>query len=204
LPARRDAAWLDAPCGYGNFLYFLRSMGYSDVSGYDMDPEQVRLAQLLKLPASQGDALAAVADSSRSFDGIASIDFLEHISRDQALRFLSDCRDRLRPGGVLLVRAPCADGPFGSRDVWNDLTHKWAATSNLLCAILRLSGFERVQILDERPQPYNALNRIRLLGFYPARALASLWLVALGIAPPAVWSSSMWAVAYAPLDPRAG
>ncbi len=98
------------------------------------------------------------------------------------------------------MRTPCADGPLGSRDAWNDLTHKWAATSNLLLTVLKMSGFERVQILDERPQPYNALNLIRLLGFYPARALASLWLVALGITPPAVWSPSMWAIAYAPLD----
>ena len=178
-------------------------MGYADVAGVDMDPEQVRLARLLKLPATQGDALAAVADSARSFDGIASVDFLEHLPRDHALRFISDCRARLRPGGIFIVRTPCADGPFGSRDVWNDLTHKWAATSTLLRTILVMSGFERVQVLDERPQPYNILNRIRLLGFYPARALASLLLVALGITPPAVWSSSMWAVGYAPPDPSA-
>ncbi len=201
LPASRQAVWLDLPCGYGNFLYFLRRMGYTRISGYDADPKQVHLARLLDLPAEERDAFAVLDDNSRSFDAIASVDFLEHLSRDAAVRFLAACRARLRPAGVLILRMPCADGPFGSHDAWNDLTHQWAATSNLLRSLLQMSGFERIQILDERPQPYNLRNRIRLLAFHAARLLTSLWVAALGVTPPAVWSLSMWAVAYVPKDP---
>lgn len=201
LPPGRDAVWLDVPCGCGNFLYFLRSMGYHNVSGYDMDPEQVRLARLLDLPALERDAFVVLEDPSRSFDGIVSADFIEHLSRDQALRFIAGCRARLRPGGVLFLRTPCADGPLGSHDVWNDLTHQWAATSNLMRGILEMFGFDRIMILDERPQPYSILNRVRLAAFHSARLLASAFVLALGLSSPAVWSTSMWAVGCVPPGP---
>jgi SAM-dependent methyltransferase len=200
LPAGSDAIWIDLPCGYGNFLYFLRSRGYRNVTGYDADPEQVRLARMLGLPAREGDARRVAEDASLRVDAIASVDFIEHLSRDDAVQFLRSCRERLHPGGLLVLRTPCADGPFGSRDASNDLTHRWACTSNLLRAVLEMVGFEQVRILDERPQPYNLVNFFRLVVFYPARALASVFALALGVIPPRVWSTSMWAVARTPRD----
>ena len=61
-------------------------------------------------------------------------------------------------------------------------------------------GFEQVRILDERPQPYDLAGFFRLMAFYPARALASAFALALGVIPPPVWSTSMWAVARTPRD----
>jgi SAM-dependent methyltransferase len=200
LPPGPDTIWIDLPCGYGNFLYFLRSRGYRNVTGYDADPEQVRLARMLELPAREGDARRVVEDTSLRVEAIASVDFIEHLSRDDAVQFLRSCRERLPPGGVLILRTPCADGPFGSRDAWNDLTHRWASTSNLLRALLEMVGFEQVRILDERPQPYDLVGFFRLMAFYPARALASAFALALGVIPPRVWSTSMWAVARTPRD----
>lgn len=198
LPRDRDAVCLDVPCGYGNFLYFLHRQGYRNVIGYDLDPEQIRLARLLDLPAHEGNALELLADEGQQFDCIASVDFLEHLSRDDALEFLRRCWLRLRPGGVLILRTPCADGPFGAHDVFNDLTHQWSLTSNVLRTILDMLDFERVAILDERPQAYDFKNTLRLLAFYPARMLAAAMTLAIGIPPPKVWSRAMWGIGYRP------
>jgi len=198
LPRDRDAALLDVPCGWGNFLYFLRLKGYRNVAGYDLDPEQVRLARLLDLPAREGNAIALLFEGDRQFDCIASIDFLEHVSRDDALQFLQSCRARLRPGGTLILRTPCADGPFGAHDLFNDITHQWSLTAGALRTILRMLDYERISILDERPQPYNVVNTLRLMMFYPARLVASGMTRALGLDPPEIWSRAMWAIAHKP------
>ena len=198
IPVDRKAKWLDLPCGFGNFLYFLRQQGCRNISGYDLDPEQVRLAQMLELPAVEGDAFDILNNPTESYDCIASIDFLEHLDRDSAINFLELCYERLRPGGVLFLRVPCADGPFGARDRFNDLTHEWSMTSNVLRAMLEMISFEGVEILDERPQPYNIRNRVRLVLFYIARFLANGFVMALGLIPPRIWSTAMWGVARKP------
>ena len=198
LPTSRMAKCLDLPCGYGNFLYFLRLCKYQNIIGYDLDSEQVKLANLLYLPAYEGDAFTVLSDELPTYDCITSLDFIEHISRDEAIRFLRLCWARLKPGGVLILRTSCADGPFGAHDRYNDLTHEWAMTSKVLITVLQMLNFERVEILDERPQAYNFMNMLRLLVFYPARILASGVCFTLGIGPPAIWSRAMWGVGYKP------
>jgi SAM-dependent methyltransferase len=199
LPIDRRVACLDIPCGSGNFLYFLRRYGYVDVVGYDNDARQIDRASALGLPAVRRDALEILAEEGRTYSLISSLDFVEHLSRDEALRFVGLCRERLVPGGVLVLRTPAADGPFGAHDAWNDLTHRWVMTSGVLKVILEMSGFERVTVLDERPQPYNLVNALRAGVFLVARALASITVFALGLTPPRVWSRSMWGVGYKPL-----
>jgi cyclopropane fatty-acyl-phospholipid synthase-like methyltransferase len=140
-----------------------------------------------------------LAAERRTYGLISSLDFIEHLSRDEALRFIELCHERLAPGGVLFLRTPSADGPFGAHDAWNDLTHRWVMTSEVLEAVLEMTGFERVVVLDERPQPYNLLNTIRAAVFPAARTLATVAVFALGLTPPRVWSRSMWAVAYRPV-----
>lgn len=196
LPIDKDANCLDIPCGYGNFLYFLRSKGYKNIHGYDLDESQVGLAKLLELPAETKDIFQILAESKESYDLISSIDFIEHISKDDALSFLELCRKKINENGVLVIRTPCADGPFGSHDANNDITHKWSMTSNVLKTMLEMSGFSRVAILDERPQPTGFVEAIRWLIFFPSRLIANLLCIGLGMRPPRVWSRSMIAVAY--------
>ncbi len=197
LPDRKGLC-LDLPCGSGNFLYFLHDQGYHNVIGYDLDLNQVELAQDFKLPAFEGDAFNVLADETKSYDCISSLDFIEHISKDQSLTFLSMCYERLKPGGVFILRTPCADSPFGVRDIFNDITHQWGMTSNVLRIILGMCGFGKVEILDEKPQPYKFINILRLLAFYLTRPIFTVFCIALGVKAPSIWSSSMWGIAYKP------
>lgn len=196
LPCNLEARCLDIPCGYGNFLYFLKSRNYRNVEGYDLDENQVKLARLLDLPATRGDAFDALSASTEQYDLISSLDFIEHLTKDEVLMFVDACHNKLSEGGVLILRAPCADGPFGAHDAWNDLTHQWGLTSNVLRTLLEMCGFVNVQILDERPQPTSPINTVRWLVFFPARLVAGTFCIALGLRPPKIWTRSMMAVAY--------
>lgn len=198
LPDDLAAKCLDLPCGYGNFLYFLKSRGYENTIGYDFDEKQVALAKLLDLKAYEGDAFNILSDKPEGYNLISSLDFIEHLSKDDALRFIELCYQQLQIGGVLILRTPCADGPFGAHDAWNDLTHQWGMTSNVIRTMLEMSGFENVDTLDERPQPTSLIDFVRWLVFFPTKACASAVCMALGMRPPMIWSRSMIVVGYKP------
>lgn len=195
LPIKKDAKCLDVPCGYGNFLFFLKSEGYTNIQGFDLDSQQVSLSRLLNLPVKVKDAFKVISNEKNSYDLISSLDFIEHLTKDEALMFLDGCYLSLRKGGVLILRTPCADGFFGAHDACNDLTHHWCMSSNLLKTILKMCGFSKVKILDERPQPTSILGTLRWLLFFPSKAVFELFCLALGIRPPKILSRSMIAIA---------
>ena len=196
LPKNKQARCLDIPCGFGNFLYFMEDKGYSNIQGVDLDAKQVELAALVDLPAVQGDAFQILSDEVSSFDQISSLDFIEHLDKDKVLEFLSLAYSALKPGGTIILRAPCGDGPFGAHDAWNDLTHQWGMTSNVVRTLLEMHGFKNVKILDERPQPGGIIDTFRWLVFFPAKLIADGFCMALGMRPPAIWTRSMIAIGH--------
>jgi len=195
LPKNKHARILDLPCGYGNFLFFLRAKGYTNAIGYDRDVNQIQLARALELNATEGEAFSMLQNDTTGFHCIASIDFLEHLSKNDAFSFLELAKSRIRPGGMLILRTPCSDGPFGSHDRDNDITHKWNPTSTVLATLLDMAGFTEISIIEERPHAINFLGLVKVILFHPARWLATIFLRVIGLEPPKVWSRGMWAVA---------
>ncbi len=197
MPSDKSKLVLDLPCGYGNFLYFLRKHGYANSKGYDLDPLQVALARTLDLDAQVENAFKVLEILSESPSMIVSIDFIEHLDKSSALRFLEKCFERLPPGGRLIIRTPCADGPFGAHDLCNDITHEWGLTSNALSCILSMVGFSSVSILDvPHVSPSGGpLQACRWLVCKLSRAVVGTIFKAMCIGPPRVWERSMWAVA---------
>jgi SAM-dependent methyltransferase len=190
------ATAVDCGCGYGNFLFFLRSLGYSDAVGVDMDPRQVDLARSLGLAAVEGDALAYLADlPPSSTDLVSAVDFVEHLSKDDSVRFFTIVRNALRIGGTVVFRTPCSDTLLGSAHRDNDITHEWGMTSGVALNMLRMCGLSPVAVLDERPvrgaQRYAVA---RLLAFHLVRLLSIAALAALRNPSPRVWTPSMWVI----------
>ena len=186
----------DVPCGYGNFLYFLRTQGIP-CEGIDLDSAQVALARSLDLPAHEGDGLAALKNK-RGLGLISSLDFLEHVDKDDAVALLKDAKEALSSKGLLILRMPSADGPFGAHDFANDLTHRWAATSTVMENLLRALGFEVLRVQGDYPPPVNLKGMCRYVVYRIAKKLFSMGVVALGMTPPKIWSRSMWLVARKP------
>ena len=195
LPVIRSARLLDLPCGSGNVSYFLRKMGYTNVDSIDFDEKQVHLARMLGLTATVADGLDWLRSHTSCYDAILCLDFLEHLDKDNALQFLQLCNAALNPGGVLVLRTPCAEGPFAGTAVFNDLTHEWAATSGVIRDILAIAGFAAVNISDEGPVPYKLVNWVRWLAFQTTCAIGRFWGNFTGLGCPTIWTPNMWAVA---------
>ena len=150
------------------------------------------------MPAQAGDAFAVVeALAEASVARVFSLDFLEHLDRARALGFVRLVRRALAPGGYFLCRMPSADGPFGSHDRYNDLTHRWAATSSSIVPFIQLAGFDahEIEIVQEAPVRYKLTNVLRRALFDVTTKVLGLFLDLAGIGAPRVWTRSMWVIA---------
>ena len=187
---------LDVACGYGNMLYYFRRCGLEHI-GFDLDPNQISLANSLGLNAHCGslqDELRNVGDVSI----ISAMDVIEHLGKDDAVQFLQNAHSILPVGGLLILKCPCADGFTGAHDIFNDLTHKWGATSNVLKQMLQAVGFSRLQIIDITLPPFPRGIRLKLKIRLRkiARACVSPFMGLLGIRKPTIWSESVVVLAW--------
>lgn len=199
LPLDKNALVLDLPCGEGAMIYALRQMGYSNLIGYDMDRNRLATGQKLGLPVHYGDVFEVLeSQTDGSLGGVLAMDFLEHIEKPDVIRFLGLVHNKLARAGVFLTRTPCADSPQGSTHIFNDFTHKWAATSGVLCWLLEAAGFTRVQVIGEHPKLGMSRGWLRVPLFAASTAIANVYLRLMGLEPYCIWSGSMWGIGRKP------
>jgi SAM-dependent methyltransferase len=196
LPEDLSVRCLDLACGFGDWLWFLRSRGYTRIEGLDLDQQQVAVARSVGLPVTVGDCSQWTGEPS-AYGLISALDLIEHLDKNDAVRLLERIHDALCEGGVLVLRCPCADGFRGANDICNDLTHRWGATSTTLGQLLRTLGFGKVRLLDPSLPRYPR-GWVRALGLHirhVARWCTFPLLWVLGVRPPLIWHTSQYAVA---------
>jgi SAM-dependent methyltransferase len=193
----RSGVALDVACGYGNMLFYFEQHGLT-ASGFDLDQNQVDLARSIGLDARRGDIATELSRHEGDVDVISAMDVIEHLDKNVAVGFLGVVYKLLPKGGILVLRCPCADGFTGAHDVFNDMTHKWGATSIVIRQILLATGFERVELMDiSLPRfPTSLHSRMRVYRVKIARRIAGTFLRILGMAPPSIWSASVVAIAW--------
>lgn len=103
IPLRRDARILDVGCGRGQLLSVLHRAGFRDLTGIDpflsADHEVV--------PGGVRVRKQSIESVTGSFDVVMLHHVLEHVEHQKEM--LIHCRQRLAPGGKVLVRIPTVD-----------------------------------------------------------------------------------------------
>lgn len=177
LPKEKSATIADVACGSGRLLYFFLNLGYSDIVGVDISPEQVFIARQVVPNITEGDVFDWLDDRKDSFDLIVGLDIVEHFTKVEALRFVDFCFSALRPGGRLILQTPNADSPFGNSMRYGDFTHEISFTPNLLSQLLRLSKFDEVEIREAGPVPsgYSLNSTVRFVLWQIIRLGIQFW-----------------------------
>ena len=178
LPASRDAAIYEAACGPGILLHFLRDEGYRNLSGSDSSGPVIALARQAQLPVALADSIEDLRRyPAATWDCIVAIDFVEHLPKDRLLEFFAETARTVKSGGVLILRAPNADSPLVTRNLFNDITHYWAYTTVATRALLSAAGFGRTECVDESLAAVTRLRWVALPVMMLSRALirALLW-----------------------------
>jgi cyclopropane fatty-acyl-phospholipid synthase-like methyltransferase len=110
-----DAAtrWLDAGCGTGGLVRYVRASAGCDAVGLEEGwaREQLRLRGLTALSEGDLDALEG------TFDVVTAIEVIEHVP--EPLPFLRRMRRMLRPGGLLFLTTGNAAAHRGDLARWS-------------------------------------------------------------------------------------
>jgi SAM-dependent methyltransferase len=145
LPAAKNSRILVISCGPGYFVNLLRDQGYTGVEGIDSFPEKIELARKRGLPCRVARAFPLLEEDGESYDVIFAEQEINHLTKDEIVRFLELCRERLAPGGTLVVHSINATTPLtGSESRNGNFDHYNSFTEYSLVQILKYSGFEDV------------------------------------------------------------
>jgi len=162
---------LDIACGYGNLLAYLRAKGITEYIGIDTSADAVAVAskEFGTNRVQQADVFGYLASNRNSFDLISAIDFIEHVTKDEFYELLDMTFSALKPGGLILLRTPNANGLFGMAARYNDITHEVCFTPGSIADALSSGGFEIRAIWEDLGRPTSALQLMHWLAWKVVR-----------------------------------
>lgn len=173
LPSDKKAMILDAGCGEGGLILWMRSLGYENVFGVENSEEQIEAAKRLGILGIEKARMKEFLKNKKEiYDTIFLKDVIEHFDKEEALAILEMAFTSLKKGGKLIIQTPNAESPFGARYRYYDFTHETAFTPTSLNQIFKVVGFKKVNFYPEGPVAHGIKSFIR----------AVLWqLIVLGI-----------------------
>lgn len=135
---------LDAGCGTGGLLLFLRQHDYQNIFGYDISPWAVRICQDRGLPAGLGDLREFHRlIENETANAIISNDTLYFFTPQERISILQNFWNALTPGGLLLMNLPAMRGFRGIHDLSVGIQHRFSKEE--ISVALRSAGFDILQ-----------------------------------------------------------
>lgn len=185
----RGGTVADLGCGSGLLLDTLQTLGFENMAGIDLSPEQAALAKDRHPQVRQGDLLKFLQQSSRRFDLLLCFDVVEHLTRGELLAFFRLAHRALRPRGGLILQTPNGDAPLAGPVVHGDLTHESILTPASLSHLLAGAGFGELQFQEHDPDFTRLPGAMRWFAWQFLRSLyACLHLVETGSTPGPVFT----------------
>jgi nucleoside-diphosphate-sugar epimerase/2-polyprenyl-3-methyl-5-hydroxy-6-metoxy-1,4-benzoquinol methylase len=174
IPKDRSARILVISCGPGYFVNLLRREGYANVVGIDSFPDKVAFATRHGLDCRVARAFGFLTASPSPWDVIIAEQELNHLTKEEILRFMTLCRDKLSEGGTVIVHAINGAHPIvGSESRWGNFDHYNAWTQYSLHQVLEHTGYQDIRVFPlnlyvfwTNPFNYVALAWDTLLRFF--------------------------------------
>ena len=180
IPADRNTRILDLGCGNGTLLHFLKEAGYRNVVGVDSCSEQILQAKESGVTeARHGDVFNFVnSASSESYDVVIAFDVIEHLTKPELFKLADGIHRILSRSGLWIIHVPNAEGIFGTRVRYADLTHEQAFTRESMEQLTRATGFRVLECFEDVPVVHGVKSMIRWLVWKGARALLRIYSMA--------------------------
>jgi SAM-dependent methyltransferase len=145
---------LDIGCGRGEFLELLQANGVA-ATGVEIDPTLVAEGRAGGLEIASGDGvvhLASLADNS--LGGVAMIQVIEHLTRQQVVDVVAIAGQKVRPGGVVVVETVNPQSLYTfAHSFYVDPTHSTPVHPAYLKFVFEQAGWGPVHLRWRTPPP---------------------------------------------------
>lgn len=149
LPADAGAAIADLGCGKGEWLAWLGAKGFTNLTGVDGSEADLVIARGHGGSGAQwiqADVTGHLEARPEAYDLIHAKDVIEHMTKDEFIRFLLASRQALKPGGRLWLLTFNAQSPLSAATRYGDFTHETGHTPSSLAQCLRACGFAKPRV----------------------------------------------------------
>jgi 2-polyprenyl-3-methyl-5-hydroxy-6-metoxy-1,4-benzoquinol methylase len=147
MPEDRGSNVLVISCGPGYLVNMLNEEGYANVVGIDSFPDKVKWGQGRGLDCRCERALEFLLSRENEFDAIICEQELNHLTKDEIMRFLGLFMRCLRKGGTLIVHGLNGANPVvGSESLAQNFDHYNTFTEYTLNQILDYTGYEQIKV----------------------------------------------------------
>ncbi|MDD3773740.1 MAG: methyltransferase domain-containing protein [Patescibacteria group bacterium] len=163
LPKNKKIFILDAGCGKGDFLFYIKKQGYNNFLGVDQNIKKVKKAKTITQKVIKKEINDFLETNKKKFDIIFALDLIEHLDKKESLKFLKLAKKSLMRKGILIIKTINGSSPFAGSYFWGDLTHKNIFTPNLLKKLMLKVGFKKIFFREVPPVPHGFLSLIRYL-----------------------------------------
>lgn len=136
---------IELGCGRGEFLEAAKALGKKTL-GVDVDRGMIAASRERGLEVVEQDALQFLKVTEEEPDLIFAAHLVEHLSVEDGLELFTLARERLQPGGLLVIVTPnpqCL--AILLSDFWNDPTHVRPYSIALLEFLAKEAGLELVE-----------------------------------------------------------
>ncbi len=198
LPKQKQARIVDIGCAFGQLLEYLRSQGYSEISGVEVSQELAEKARRKDFHVECCDAISFFIKSKNQFDCVILYDVIEHLSKESGYTLLQEILEKLSANGRLMLVLPNMGNPLtAARGRYADLTHEAGYTEESISFLLKLAGFKKIQIkaIDHFVLPFPVFNFVGRLFLLLINSTLKLLLLAYGIRGTTVLSKNMLVIA---------
>jgi len=147
VTTNKAARILAVSCGYGYLLQLLSDRGYTDILGIDSDPQKIEYARKRGLNCEARFAFEYLTDNSEPFDLIFAEQEINHLTKEEMVRFFTLCHRNLKTGGAVIVHSLNGANPItGSEALAQNFDHFNTFTEYSLKQILDYSGFRGTRV----------------------------------------------------------
>jgi 2-polyprenyl-3-methyl-5-hydroxy-6-metoxy-1,4-benzoquinol methylase len=196
LPKDPAARILDVGCGWGQFLWWLRSKGYTAAQGIDASAQQVSYCQSLGLQVTQvADAVHFMNLHEARFELVTLHHVIEHLDFNTGMALLVAIRRSLRPRARVIVQTPNMSSFAGLFSRYIEVTHVTGFTENSLAEALELAAFKDIRVFGGQNPVHLRPRRLVWLGLQATtRFVWRMMLFAeLGIDRPRILHKNLYA-----------
>jgi ribosomal protein L11 methyltransferase len=130
---RKTARMIDAGCGSGILALSAARLGFGDVTGFDLDPEAVRVSgENAALNGLTGRAKFFAGDLAKGLAGRSADILLANIQADVLMRFARELTGAIAPGGELVLSGILASELDQVRAAFATVTPGWREETRVL------------------------------------------------------------------------